>query len=248
MRSTILRLFKSLPKHVTTVILLLIASLCAHGQSTFFFRFEDAQTGIRVIPERVVLTSRNGEKNGYILAGKQITDSGTTKLSVADGIYDIEVTAGGYKTMTTWFEMQGKELKVRFKLDSKQPDRRLAPDYLNKYRGKDIMIITGTLTDEETGLPLAGVKVTTTDKIATTTTDSMGHYLLQLPLAQNESELGKRGTLIFTKDGYTTEIKERFDMWPHGDLILPITMHKGIGTNRTNVIEKREIHRELYKP
>lgn len=235
-------------KHIATAIALFAGSLCATAQSTFIFSFEDAQTGVRVVPERVLLTSRNSEKTKYLLTSMQISDSGISRVNVPNGTYDIEVEADGYKLMSTWFEMQAKELKVRMRLDSKHPNQQMTLDYLGKYRGKQIMVITGTLTDETTGLPLAGVTVTSADKIVATTTDSTGHYLLLLPLAENENELTQRGILIFTKDGYTTEIRERFDMWPNGDLILPLRMSKGAGANTANVIEKREIHRELLKP
>lgn len=235
-------------KRIAIIITLFFGSIYATAQSTFIFRFEDAQTGVRVIPKRLLLTSRNSEKTTYTLTNKQISDSGISKVNVPDGTYDIEVEADGYKLMNTWFEMQAKELKVRMRLDSKQPNQQMTPDYLGKYRGKQIMVITGILTDETTGLPIAGATVAPADKIVTTTTDSKGHYLLLLPLAGNENELTQRGRLVFTKDGYTTEIRERFDMWPYGDLILPLRMSKGAGANTANVIEKREIHRELLKP
>lgn len=235
-------------KRVIALAVLLSCTYSSRAQSAFIFRFADVQTGVRVIPDQVLLTLRGEEKKTYLLTRSQISDSGTTKLNVQDGTYNIEVNAVGYKTITTWFEMNRKELKVNFKLDRLFPEPQLMPDHIGKFRRKDATVVTGIVINEVTGLPMPGVVVSSLDKIAQTTTDSTGHYLLQLPLALNEQEIEQRGTLIFSMNGCTTEIRSRFDMWPNGDLILPVRMRIGSGENKVDVIEKREIHREMAQP
>ncbi|GAA4470338.1 hypothetical protein GCM10023093_31440 [Nemorincola caseinilytica] len=230
---------------------LLLAFVCsgAYAQgSAFRFRFFNEQTGIRVIPEHMMVTSKANGDTAYKVEQGQVAANGTVTLPIPDGRYDVTVIAHGYEAMSTWLEVKQQTLNVNFRLVNKERVRELAPEYLRSIHRPDAVVITGFVIDDATGLPLSNVTVKAADGSASAVSDSGGLYRLILPLPTNKTELTGRDVLHFAQEGYTTEQRSHFDLWPDGDMILNIRMKQGAGSHSETIVTKREIHHELYEP
>lgn len=218
------------------------------SDSRFLFRFYDEETWVRVVPSEVILRKQPDGIVNYTLTQKQIAANGTAVVDVEDGRYDVEVKAPGYHDMSSWFVMKGQPLRVNFSLIPVKKRTELSAGYLAEQHRAQYMTITGYLTDAPTGLPLAGVTVATGDRVATTTSDSNGYYLLQLPIAANAAGVPARYLLRYTKVGYTTEERTNFDAWSKGDLTLRLRMQRGKGTHSEAIQRKRQPIQETLQP
>lgn len=235
-------------KYLCLFLAYMFASFCGHAQSTFHFRFMDAATGVRVIPTTLTITPRVSKEKEIIIDKKDISANGEIEVQQKDGVYDIGVEAKGYKQIHTWFEVRQQKLKVNIKLDPEKPVSVLTHDFIGALHTKNAMVVTGFVVDDAAGKPLTGVMISTIDDEVNTYTDSNGYYLLRIPLANDREGITRRGTLLFEKSKYTTEIRQQFDMWGNGDMILPVRMQKGSGEHVVNILEKREPYRETIQP
>jgi len=215
------------------------------GQSKLNLRFFDEATGCVVIPNNVEIKQRENSKISCNFSNKQIASNGTVLIPLANGIYDITVFASSYKPMTTYFDLNNQTLNVNFNLVPIVPIKELSSEYIQSLHQADAMVIVGFIVDDATGMPLDKVVIYSADKIANSLTKKNGFFQLILPLAENENAVENRGTLYFKKNNYTTEVRQKFDMWPSGDVILQIRMKKGVGLNKENIIQNRDVNRLL---
>lgn len=210
------------------------------GTGGFSFRFIDEVTGVRVLPQEVVVKERNNSNKKYKIEAENIAANGTTFLPVANGIYDISVSATGYKQLVTYFEVKNKRINVNFKMQPQTPPAEVSVDYIRSLHKADAMIITGYVVADEIGLPLDSVIVYSADKAARTVTDKRGYFKLVLPLPVLDAQVEMRNRIFFVRYGYTTEVRQRFDMWPDGDAMLKIRLTKGSGVHTVDVVKKRD--------
>ena len=103
------------------------------------------------------------------------------------------------------------------------------------------------MVDDLTGLPMDKVIVYSGDEVAKAETNANGFFQLILPLPEDEKSIINRGKLLFEKNGYTTELRQNFDMWPNGDAIFQVRMKKGSGLHKVNIIQKREANRVILR-
>ncbi|GEM_PF-1266520 len=209
------------------------------NSSGFNLRFLDEATGIAVVPETIEIRNKNGGKTSQI-SKEQVAQNGTASIKLDNGFYDITVKAQGYEPMSSHFQLDNQMLDVNFNLVPLNPAKELSSKYIQSFHRKDAMVIVGFVADDATGKPIDNVSVYSKDKRAETVSKTNGFFQLILPLAENENVVEGRGTLLFAKGNYTTEVRENFDMWPNGDMILQIRMKKGTGNHTEDIINGRE--------
>jgi hypothetical protein len=237
---------------IITLIALLLSCLNGWGQATktnksvFNLRFQDEATGIKVIPEYVTIKQRRDANVAYDVSKDKIADNGTVSVEVLNGTYDFSVSAPGYEPMVTYFEMKDQVLNVSFNLVPLHKMNELSVKNIRSQHRQDAVIILGIVVDELSGEPMGNVSVSSIDEIAKTLTNDQGFFQLTLPLASNKRKIENRGTLVFKKDNYRTEVRQKFDMWSYGDLTFRIRMTKGHGVNKIDLQQKREPYRETY--
>ncbi len=228
------------------IALLVTSSFAQQGSNSGFnFRFVDEVTGARVLPYEVIVKERNNRNLQYKIDAGKIAANGTVFLPMTNGVYDVTVSAVGYKRVATYFEVKDKKINVNFKMEPQSPPAEVSVDYLRSLRKADAMIITGYVMADELGLPLDSVLVYSADKAARTVTDKRGYFKLVLPLPVSEAQVEARNRVLFTRYGYTTEARQRFDMWPNGDAMLKIRLKRGIGVHTVDIVNKREPMRSV---
>ena len=223
------------------IVLVSISSFAQQGsKSGFNFRFIDEVTGARVLPYEVVVKERNTRNQQYKIDAGKIAVNGTVFLPVTNGVYDVTVNATGYKQVATYFEVKDQKINVNFKMEPQTPPAEVSVDYIRSLHKADAMVITGYVVADELGLPLDSVLVYSADKAARTVTDWRGYFKLVLPLPLSDAQVEARNKVLFARYGYTTEVRQRFDMWPDGDAMLKIRLTRGSGVHTVDVVKKRE--------
>jgi len=223
------------------IALVSITSFAQQGsKGGFNFRFIDEVTGARVLPYEVIVNDRNNSNQKYRINAERVAANRTTFLPVPNGIYDITIHATGYKQVATYFEVKDKKINVNFKMEPQTPPAEVSVDYIRSLHKADAMVITGYVVADELGLPLDSVLVYSADKTARTITDKRGYFKLVLPLPVSDAQVAARNKVLFARYGYTTEVRQRFDMWPNGDAMLKIRLTRGSGVHTVDVVTKRE--------
>lgn len=218
-----------------------VSSFAQQGsKSGFNFRFLDEVTGARVLPYEVIVKERNNSNQQYKIDAGKIAGNGTAFLQVANGVYDVTVNAMGYKLVATYFDVKDQKINVNFKMEPQTPPAEVSVDYIRSLQKADAMVITGYVMADELGLPLDSVLVYSADKAARTVTDKRGYFKLMLPLPVSDAQVEARNRVFFARNGYITEVRQRFDMWPEGDAMLKIRLTRGSGVHTVDVVKKRE--------
>ncbi len=203
-------------------------------------RFMDSRTGICLVPTTVILTQVGGAGYRIALPSTDLPLNHTMNIPLPRGIYEIAIRANGYKEMLTSLSIGQQLVNVNFHLDPDQDPYSLSSDFIETFHRPDALVATGTVVDDVTGLPLHGVDIRILDNTGSTQSDEKGHFQLAIPLPDKHVSTRNRNSLSFEKSGFTTEVRENFDMWPNGDMILIIRMLHGGGTNVERIIQKRD--------
>jgi hypothetical protein len=223
------------------VALISVSSFAQQGsKGGFNFKFIDEVTGVRVLPYEVIVKEPNNRNQQYKIDAGKIAGNGTAFLPLTNGVYDVTVSAVGYKQVATYFEVQDKKINVNFKMEPQSPPAEVSVDYIRSLHKADAMVITGYVVADELGLPLDSVLVYSADKAARTVTDKRGYFKLVLPLPVSDAQVEARNKVLFARQGYTTEVRQRFDMWPNGDAMLKIRLTRGSGVHTVDIVKKRE--------
>ncbi|GAB1453448.1 hypothetical protein MASR2M47_35040 [Draconibacterium sp.] len=209
------------------------------------FRFFDELTGYAVIPEYVEIKRREDGKSHRSISNGQISKNGTVIKRVANGAYDISVSAIGYLPMKTFFDLNDQTLNINFNLVPINPLNELTDLYIQSLHQPGMMVIVGCIVDDLTGKPLKKVQIYTSDKIVTTYSNEKGYFHLRIPLPEVEQQVELRGTIYFKLNNYITEVRQKFDMWSNGDAIFQIRMITGSGLNTISILENRLPSREI---
>lgn len=215
------------------------------NQSGFNFRFLDEGTGMAVRPDKVEIKKKSDGKSFTQITKEQIDPSGTTSIKLPNASYNISVSAQGYEPMSSFFTLDNQILDVNFNLVPLNPKKELSSAYIQSFHRQDAMVIVGFVVDDAAGKPLDNVEIYSADKKSKTFSKSNGFFQLILPLAEKENAVEDRGTLFFEKGNYTTEVRQNFDMYPNGDIILQIRMNRGSGINKTDILQTRKANREI---
>jgi hypothetical protein len=217
-----------------------IANKGVQTPSSLNIRFLNALTGVAVIPELVEITKREDKAVQIRIPKEDLSKVVTLSIPLDNGTYDVVVTALGYVTMASYFQLQDKAQKVNFHLEPMAPVLELSTEYIQSFHRNDGMFLTGFIVDDATGRPIKEVEVYSLDKTAKSISSASGLFQIQIQLPSALNEVEKKNTLVFSASGYATEVRENYDMWPNGDAILQIRMKKGEGENREKIILRRE--------
>ncbi len=206
------------------------------GQSRLNMRFLDVGTGTAVIPDFVEINLRGTGGKGLRSTKNDVADNGSLSVDLENGLYDITVRKAGYLPMSTFFDLKNNDLKVNFNLEPITEKEELSSQYITTLQRPDALVVVGYVVDDQSGKPLANVNVQPADKVAFAITDKNGFFQFHLPLPSVKESVAKRNKLYFQKEGYTTEVRSNFDIWPNGDMILQIRMRSGTGTHEEKIL------------
>jgi hypothetical protein len=207
--------------------------------SRLYIRFLDVSTGYAVNPDAVDIQKRGGQAEIFRSSAKDTDPYGALEVTVPNATYDITVRKTDYLPMSTYFELYNNDLKINFNLEPLVPQKELSSKYIESLHRSDALVVVGYIVDDNSAKPLTGVKIFQEDKSTQTSSDKNGFFQFHVALPRKSDSISKRNSLVFQKNGYSTEIRRNFDMWPNGDMILQIRMKKGGGTHEEKILLNR---------
>jgi len=158
------------------------------------------------------------------------------------GKYNIELKMDGYKLMKSWFVIEaGKKFRDRYIFSPIESKKRA------KLREKreiaipfNMAVISGYITDDETGEPLEGVRIVFENKGIEIYTDQKGYYEASVPAEEsirfNDEEINAlQETIVFSLTGYQTRKELNVLIIANQPLGKNMIMFKGVG----EIIEDR---------
>ena len=203
--------------------------------SHLFLRFLDSETGYAIVPTRIEFRHHTKEDLNFHIDKDRIASNGTLGQSLENGIYDIAVFADGYKEMRTYFELIDQELNVNFNLVALSPRQEYDVNRINYLHQEESVTVLGFIVDDMSGQPIPGVQIKSHNNNLLGKTNAAGYFQFQLLLPHESERNVVVDKLFFEKDNYITEIRQNFDMYPNGDLILQLRMQLGTGINELPV-------------
>lgn len=204
------------------------------------FMFIDVIRGYAIIPEKIIIQKVNSANPAQIVLSNEVSMSGEITIPLPLGIYDVTVLAEGFTELSSRFRINGEVLDVNFHLEPIIEVAELSGDYIRELHSPTDMVFVGFIVSDLTGRPIGDVTVTSGDGKASSKSAPNGFFQLMIPLPRTEAEIEQRNLIRFEKNGYQTEIRNRFDSWPNGDCIMRIRMKSGSGQNIESVITARE--------
>lgn len=158
----------------------------------------------------------------------QTDESGDLKVALPAGNYQMEISAVGYRVMTTHYPVgPGKASSIGIMLDAvaPPPEERLFDSSLRS----GFSLLHGYATNEQ-GQPVAGVHVRLQCQGGEATTNKRGYFQLSVPTPPDIArDLAGIDTLIAQKPGYKTIIHENFFIAGEDGGGFLLDMKKGAG-------------------
>lgn len=220
-----------------TLAILTVLALWVVAQAqvqTLNLRFHDSVTGHALVVEGVLTHTETQKSYSF-----RSTPDGRAFPTVPEGDYILHATCEGYQSVGITLRVEPAMPPMRFYLDPLVPPVESRTEFLWSVRKPGQMVITGWLTDEQTGQPIAQAWVRMEGSQVRTLTDARGYFLLQFPVDDCADGFA---TLIIQKEGYRTRQLEKIQVWSEGDWIYRLTLEPGTGIETTDMRSPR--HRE----
>jgi hypothetical protein len=211
--------------------------------STLQIQFIDSATGYGLQPQTVTLQRQQPDALESRLDAWQISRSGHAAVSLEQGSHSITAAESDHMPMSGQIEVsESNPCRIRFLLDPLVPPRELQPDYVASLHRDNAMVILGFVVDDDSGEPLANVRVTSTPSGAGTTTDARGFFQIYVPVQDDSAAQSSAANLAFEKAGYQTEDHQYLELWPRGDWTYRVRLIPGTGRQ---VVDERQFRRRF---
>jgi hypothetical protein len=179
-------------------------------------RFRDAITGHALAPRVAIVNLRTGES----LTIPAVSVDGRLHLLLSPGEYAVSASMQGYDTIGMTLSVADVPLPpYELYLDPLVPPKEVTTEFLQSLRQPGQMVVVGFVTDEQSGQPIEGVRVSVIGHDASALTDSRGGFLLQFPVRDTAGVPQRYATLLLEKEGYQTLRLEQLEIWSEGDWI-----------------------------
>ena len=114
-----------------------------------------------------------------------------------------------------------------FYLDPLVPPAETAAARLRSLHRADATLIAGFVSDEESGQPLAGVRVTASGATKPVTTNARGFFELLVPVPKSVGLA--TADVVIAHEGFVTEVRRNVELQPGSDWIYRIHLSRGAG-------------------
>jgi hypothetical protein len=194
---------------------MLLCMQATYGQS-FKIKVNDAHTGVRVQNSTLEIGNQHGARQRTLKADQH--GQYVITKAAKSGVQTFLFRAEGYQPISTYFDFsQGEDLDIEILMS---PIIRKSFGSKQRKTGANQMGISGVVTDEQTGQPMAGVKVRI--GLYETYSDAEGYFSIAYDLptsaqrlrqTENLSNITREG-LSFSKQGFQTKSYENVLVLP----------------------------------
>ena len=201
------------------------------SDSTTRIVFVNSMTGRSVGGAFISLREESGGKPGLsrrLAAGE--------RLDLRHGVYDVQIQAPGYAAASARVTAGPSVRTIEINLDPIEPPRQLSPEYVRSLHRRNATVVVGCVVDEETRLPLAGVRILSVRDGRSVRTDRDGFFAVHVNVSGDSSFLRQPAAILFERDGYQAQLRNYLEIWPNGDLNYRIRLGAGTGVD---VIDER---------
>jgi hypothetical protein len=206
----------------------------APAQQWLDLRFHDSVSG-RALEVSLSLTEQTTGQT-YTFGSQP---DGRLKALLPEGDYLLYAVCAGYHPVGVTLAVRSDTPPHRIYLDPLTPPREADWRYLWSLRRPNQMIVVGFVTDEQTGQPLAGVRVRVVNHAGVAETDADGMFVLPFPIHDLRGVAQPYATLVLERAGYRTLLLEQVALWSEGDWIYRLTMQAGSGWERREMRSPR---------
>ena len=227
-----------------TCLAIIVTRISAIGQETgeIVISVRDIETGYSLPAFIFISKVMEDGSTGPVIDSFQAS-LGEVLKSYPAGKYIIELKMEGYKPIKSWFVIEAGEKTVnRFMLSPVESKERKLRLKAAEVVPSNMAVVSGYITDDETGQPLEGVHIVFEKTNIETYSDQRGYYKISIPIKENmrfnDREIKAiQETIIFSLIGYKTIQETNVLITAGHSLKKNITMFKGKGEiihNRTH--------------
>ncbi len=209
-------------------------------------RFTDSATGYTVEPDYVEARPHRPGDSAKHWGRGQFEKPGRATLMLARGRHTLTAVSAKHLPMTGEFEMSpDNPYQLDFYLDPVEEPEELRSEVIATLLRDDATLIQGFIADENTGGPLAGVRVSSFPSGANAETDGRGFFRFHVPVQSDTEATQVPAGLIFEKAGYGPVTRQHVELWPRGDWTYRIRMKPG---DAAQVLDENMQRRRAPKP
>lgn len=203
-------------------------------------RVVDAESGLDV-PTAVRWSGGPGGAEASVRRVQR--PDGRMALRGAPGRHGVIVGAPGYRSMEATLELGAAGGgSIYFRLAPDTPRAALRPEAIVARTRADAALCLGFVGDEDSGRPLAGVRIWVGPAGVETTTDADGFYELSVPWRPGAASVAE---MRFEHPGHVTEVRREVVLWPGGDFTHRVRLSRGAGER---AVDERETRRWRVGP
>ncbi len=197
-------------------------------------RFLDSQTGYAIQPDVVVSGLQDGSTFSV-----DVESTGRAEVGLPFGDYTVTITSETHQKMAAAVALNTETPPLQFSLDPVSRPAQLLPEAIIPQHRPDATIFVGYIVGEESGQPLANVRVSSAPSGAESFSDKRGFFQIAVPLQDNEEWKASPAVLTFSKSGFQTQENRNLELWSNGDWIYRVRLSSGTGTNVVDQFGKR---------
>jgi hypothetical protein len=211
----------------------------------------DSHTGYTVYPEEIQIKDRETKKVVYqkVFTKEEqikyfrdgvITQAFLSSLPLPPGPYDCRLSTKNYTPMTVHCRIgaQDEQSKLPDSSDNQigktivnlepiEKPRETSHEVLRPLQREDSALIVGFIVDDDLGLPMPDVAISTLDRSITAKSNDRGFFMIRIPLPK-EYEDFPRIHILFEKERYVT-LEKDYVLMPYGSWIIRIRLVPGQG-------------------
>ena len=188
-------------------------AVCVAGASGIgiqYLKFTSSRTGLAVQPAKIFV---DGKPTAF-----HSDEHGLLRLDLSNGPHTIRIEAKGFDPIETRTTVMGdvtptQEMELDPAAGQQQPE---VPD--------GFAVIEGTVSDDDTGEPIPGAKVTLPDASMTSATTAEGQFEMQLKLPEASDNTVPVISMEISHQGYRTQKLANLKLAPASRRLMPIRM------------------------
>ena len=206
-------------------------------------RFFDSATGYALQPEVSARARRTdaGEKH---FAATHIGANGRASFALEQGSHTVTAASPRHYSISGPLQVcENNPNRIEFLLDPLELPHELQTEDIIARLREGVTLVQGFIVDEDSGQPLARVRVNSIPSGAQTESDERGFYQLYIPVQNEAEQAASPASLSFEKPGFSSQDRLFLELWSRGDWTYNIRLSRGGG--RKTVDERRERRQEL---
>lgn len=214
-----------------------------NNNTQIYFSFFNSETGYAVKPDHIIIYKSSSNIIVKSICKDDFENATKICVDLESGHYQFMISAAGYLDFTSsLYVIENKKIQNNIFLEPYLKNPKLEPNRIQLKHKSDYTLVMGFIVDEVSGMPISGVKVTSSLSNEVSYSDINGYYELYVPsLSCNINEYGN---IYFNTTGYSKISYKNLELFSNDDVILNVKLRIG---KSEMIVDMRKYRRRFHE-